>query len=271
MRCPTWLLLWAPTTKFALDLMGVAFSHHLFCGGAKASGVILAHFLCFSGWYELLGGLPCQASLSVNICMRMAPTKAQMITDALAWSDELRTLSISGCDDLTDMVVKMMQLFPIQPKTNQRVSATVVEQKCAEWGIRWQGVPFSKDVWHRLVHIFPYAYDDGFLSAIGEIKRLCPKFHNLSTVSCCCLATTNFMKGGFVCDEWIEKKADVMTIQWCLEWFFWSYSFVDIKKDQVTNNILVGARKQDAGTWQVRTVIGMATRRPQIWALSEYR
>jgi hypothetical protein len=194
-------------------------------------------------------GEPCQASLSVNICMRCAPSSDQLLADSLVYSDLLRTSEASGVDDVNQMALKMGQLFPA--RDGKDVSSAQVVRQCEEMGLRWMSKPIDKNTWSFVQHILPFAQDDGILSAIGEIKRVYPEFDQISKWAKLCNKASMFVRGGFFSDAWLESKATILALNWACDWFYTGFIFVDFEKYLVTNNFLVGARQTDVGTVQV--------------------
>ena len=185
------------------------------------------------------------------ICMRVAPSCDQVLADSLIWSEQLRTMSIAGSDDVMTVVQKMgkMQVFADTKKGD--VTATHAVKTCNEWGLRWLGKPIEKQTWLAIQAIMPFCQDDDILSAIGDIKTIFPEIDQMTRLSKLCKIATGFVKGSFLNDEFQDKSAAALALQWALQWFYYSLLFADTEKAQVNNNFLVGSRTTEVGTIQV--------------------
>jgi len=182
--------------------------------------------------------------------MRLAPSNDQILADSLSWSEQLRSMSIAGSDDVMTVVQKIGKLEPFQDSKKGDVSAAVAVKLCQDWGLRWLGKPIEKQHWLNIQSIMPFCQDDDILSAIGDIKTLYPDIDQLSKLSKLCKVATSFFKGSFLNDEFQEKGAAALALTWALQWFYISLTFADIDKSVVSNNFLFGSRQNEVGIIQ---------------------
>ena len=187
----------------------------------------------------------------MTICMRVAPSGDQVLADSINWSEQLRSKSIAGSDDVMTVVQKIGKMQAFADTKKGDVSAGVAVKQCADWGLRWQGKSIEKQTWLAIQAVMPFCQDDEILSAIGDIKTLYADIDQMTKLSKLCKIALSFIKGSFLNDEFQEKGAAALALQWALQWFYHSLQFADVEKAQVNNNFLVGARQTEVGTIQV--------------------
>ena len=201
--------------------------------------------------YKHLVCLPCQASLSLNIVMRVDPVTDQLIADSLNWSEQLRSKKLAGCDDVIMMVSKMSKMPAFIGAISGELAASKLVRLCEEWGLRWQGKAIEKQTWLAIQSILPFCQDDGILSAIGDIRSLYPDIDQLTKLGKVCKAASSFIKGGLLIDEFQEKRATNTALEWAFLWFRQGIMFQDFEKCDVNSVWMVGNRQSDAGAFQV--------------------
>lgn len=196
---------------------------------------------------------PCQASLYVNVCMRIAPSPDQLVVDSLNWSDALRGVAKAGCDDVMSFVAKMAAMPGLKQSEEKSAdaSASQIVSQCKIWGLRWQSKAIEKQTWGHVLNIMPYCQAESILSAIGDIKNIYVEIDQLSKLGKMCLACTKFQKGTFLISEWQERKSTLTGMLFSSHWLYYGIIFADIKREQINNNMLVGARASDVGCVQV--------------------
>ena len=200
--------------------------------------------------YKHLVCLPCQASLSVNIVMRVDPVTDQLIADSLNWSEQLRSKKLAGCDDVIMMVSKMSKMPAFIGAISGELAASKLVRLCEEWGLRWQGKAIEKQTWLAIQSILPFCQDDGILSAIGDIRSLYSDIDQLTKLSKVCKAASGFIKGGLLIDEFQEKRATNTALEWAFLWFRQGIMFQDFEKCDINSVWMVGTRQSDAGAFQ---------------------
>jgi hypothetical protein len=188
--------------------------------------------------------------LSVNICMRVAPSPEQLIADSLRWSEELRSVAIMGCDDVFAMVARITAMPSFASTMRGDVATSRVVKLCSEWGLRWQGKPIEKQSWVHIQAIMPFANDGPISTAIGDIKMLFPGIDTLSVVGKVCKAVTSFLKGGFHIDEFQEIRPTTFGMRFAMDCLYHSLLFGDLEKKQIHGNFLTGERVSDIGSIQ---------------------
>ena len=194
---------------------------------------------------------PCEASLSVNMCMRNGPCKDQIIADSLVFSEVMRTKSICGSDDVFTMVAKMSKMPSFQETTNNPATAASICKLCEHWGLRWHGKPIEKHNWWNIQQIMPFCQDGALQSAIGDIKALFPAIDTLTKLAKICKATSTFIKGSFINEEFQEKWAPALALVWALHWFYYSLSFEDVDDTmKINDGWLVGTKASEVGMMQ---------------------
>ena len=194
---------------------------------------------------------PCQASLSVTICMRVGSSKDQLLADSLGWSEQLRVEALAGCDDVMEMVSKVCQMQAFTEGTKGNVQMSAVLKTCADWGLRWHGKPIERQTWNAIQSIMPFCRDGAVLSALAEIKCVYPEIDRLTTLSKICKVATTFFKGSFLCHEFQEKPAPGLALEWAFHWFYYGLQFGDFEKGEVNIPFLVGRVVSEVGSFQV--------------------
>jgi hypothetical protein len=183
--------------------------------------------------------------------MRVSPSCEQLIADSLNWSEQLRTASLAGCDDVLGFVAKICKMPSFMSTARGDVPISTVTKMCNDWGLRWQGKAIERNTWTHMQCIMPFAGDEAVITAIGEIKRMWPEVDKLTVVGKVCKAASSFIKGGFIIEEFQDSRAPTLALRYALTWFQLALLFGDVEKKQVHGNFLVGDRATDVGIMQV--------------------
>ncbi len=104
--------------------------------------------------------------MCVNICMRVSPSCEQLIADSLNWSEQLRTASLAGCDDVLGFVAKICKMPSFMSTARGDVPISTVTKMCNDWGLRWQGKAIERNTWTHMQCIMPFAGDEAVITAI---------------------------------------------------------------------------------------------------------
>ena len=192
----------------------------------------------------------CQASLSVNICMRLNPDKDRLIADSIEWSEQLRSKSMAGCDDTMTMVSKVYRMPAFETSLMNQVGAKEAVALCEKMGLRWQGKLIAPQTWGAIQGIVAYCQDVGVLSAIGDIKTICPDFDKLTLMARVCKTATTFIKTPFSIDEFQQKGPNPFALEASLHWIHNGLRFGDIDKSELSGQFLVGNLASEVGIVQ---------------------
>ena len=190
-----------------------------------------------------------KAGLSVNIAMRPAPSRDQMIKDSLHWSETLRASATSGCDDCMGFVTKLAGIS--QFKAVQTRTSTIIVNTCKELGVTFEGKQMAKHTVLSIQAIIPFTESMEFVQALASLMTLFKDVNKLTALGNVCKTTTTCIKGNFLNTELQEYRAIHTAATWALLNLRMAVMFGDLQAHSITNNSLVGASGgKDAGCIQ---------------------
>jgi len=112
-----------------------------------------------------------EASLSVTLRMRLAPSNEQKILDKLTFSDSLRSQALAaGVESFFDFATFVGSLDVIYDE----MSGPKLQETCKTLGITYNGKPLERNLAYAILAILPYTRAIAASSAVKSLETVAP-------------------------------------------------------------------------------------------------
>ena len=172
-----------------------------------------------------------EASLSVTLRMRLAPSNEQKILDKLTFSDSLRSQALAaGVESFFDFATFVGSLDVI----HDEMSGPKLQETCKTLGITYNGKPLERNLAYAILAILPYTRAIAASSAVKSLETVAPSM--LADPTKVMRACTTLKKNVLV-DDWIDAF-----VYW-IESLHVDTLCGDMKVEEASTEFLVGAKK----------------------------